>query len=366
MNGAMKTAVVGAGIMGRLLAWRLCQAGYAVTIYDNNPLQSTSACSFAAAGMLSPFAEVESSGSGMVELGLAAMPLWQAIWQQLSGDYARGRAGSLLLGHAQDASELERFLGILYARSTNLSVKPGEVQLLDHEGLAELEPTLAGFSGRAICFPREGYVDPVGVMGALQENLLAKKVTWLANAAVTSLTPGRVRLASSQHTYDWVFDCRGLGAKESMPALRGVRGEAVLLQTADFSLARPLRLLHPRYRCYFVPRGNGRYVLGASEIESDDMRPVTVRSLLELLSALYSVFPELAEASVVSTMVHCRPALPDNMPRLQVQQGLMAINGLYRHGYLLAPVLADMALDLMAGLALVPAFQSLVVQMETL
>ena len=98
-----------------------------------------------------------------------------------------------------------------------------------------------------------------------------------------------------------------------------------------------------------MPRGGDDYVLGASEIESEDMRPVSVRTLLELLSALYSILPELAEASVARTMVHCRPALPDNMPKMLCQPGLVAINGLYRHGFLLAPWLAESALRYLQG-----------------
>jgi glycine oxidase len=73
-----------------------------------------------------------------------------------------------------------------------------------------------------------------------------------------------------------------------------------------------------------------------------------VRSTVELLAAAASVLPELAEARVVHTEVNLRPALPDNLPRLEQQDGLIRINGLYRHGWLIAPALVEQAISTLA------------------
>ena len=81
-----------------------------------------------------------------------------------------------------------------------------------------------------------------------------------------------------------VFDCRGFGAKKAYPQLRGVRGEVIWLQTSQVQLAHPIRLVHPRYPLYVVPRGQGRYVIGASQIESEDFSAISVRTILELLT----------------------------------------------------------------------------------
>ena len=128
-----------------------------------------------------------------------------------------------------------------------------------------------------------------------------------------------------------------------MPALRAVRGEVLWLDSAEVNLSRPVRLLHPRYHLYLVPKGQVdgryRYVLGATEIDSDDRSPVSVRSALELLSAAYSLCPALAEARILSFEVNCRPALPDPQtlyPAIGPGRGC-ALMGLFRHGYLLAP-----------------------------
>ena len=86
-------------------------------------------------------------------------------------------------------------------------------------------------------------------------------------------------------------------------------------------------------------------MVGASEIESEDRSPISVRTLLGLLSAAHSVVPELAEARVVHTETNLRPALPDNLPRVQSQDGLTRINGLFRHGWLIAPALVEDAIE---------------------
>jgi glycine oxidase len=93
-----------------------------------------------------------------------------------------------------------------------------------------------------------------------------------------------------------------------------------------------------------VPRPGDVVVVGASEIESEDRSAVSVRSMVELLAAAHSVLPELAEARVVHAETNLRPALPDNLPKTEIAPGLLRINGLFRHGWLIAPALVDDAL----------------------
>ena len=105
--------------------------------------------------------------------------------------------------------------------------------------------------------------------------------------------------------------------------------------------------MHPRYKLYISPRAGNRYVIGATEIESESMKPVTVRSSLELMSALYSVHSGFAEATVLHAYAHCRPAMPDNLPEIKCADGLLVVNGLYRHGYLLSPHVLESALAML-------------------
>jgi glycine oxidase len=142
---------------------------------------------------------------------------------------------------------------------------------------------------------------------------------------------------------DVVIDCRGLAARDSLPRLRGVRGERLLVATHDVKLSRPVRLLHPRHPIYVVPWSGGRFLVGATMIESEDDGPVTVRSALELLGAAYALHPGFGEAQILETGAGVRPAFPDNVPRAIVRDRgrRIIVNGAYRHGFLLAPVLAE-------------------------
>ena len=92
-----------------------------------------------------------------------------------------------------------------------------------------------------------------------------------------------------------VVDCRGFAARRELPDLRGVRGEMIRVRTAEVRLARTVRLLHPRYPLYVVPRGEGEYMIGATMIESAEKGAVTVRSALDLLGAAYALHPPSAK-----------------------------------------------------------------------
>jgi glycine oxidase len=153
-----------------------------------------------------------------------------------------------------------------------------------------------------------------------------------------------LRAGDGEHRFDLVFDVRGTGARPQLP-VRGVRGEIFWLHAPGVSLQRSVRLLHPRHRVYLVPRADDIVVVGAREIESEDRSPVSLRSTVELLAAAHSVVPELAEARIVHSESNLRPALPDNLPHLEVRDGLVRINGLFRHGWLIAPALVEQALS---------------------
>jgi glycine oxidase len=145
-----------------------------------------------------------------------------------------------------------------------------------------------------------------------------------------------------------VFDCRGLGAKAQWPGIRGVRGEVVRLHAPGVRLRRPTRLIHPRHPIYIAPKPDDLFVVGATEIETEDVSPATVRSTLELLSAAYTVDPAFGEARIVEISAQARPTLPDNLPLLEVMAPRrLRINGLYRHGFLIAPALLDATLQWM-------------------
>lgn len=328
--------IAGAGLLGRLLAWRLSRLGHAVTVFDpaTGPLDRGRAAGWTAAGMLSPWAELESANAHVADLGLRSLALWADIVNQLRQPVHFRRNGSLLLAHRSDLGAAQRLVSLLRTKMSSGHAP----RALTADQLRELEPAVHGPT-HAWLLEGEGQIHTVQAMQSLADAATQGGVCWRWQQPVRDLAPGRIE----GERFDAVFDVRGVDARPDLP-VRGVRGEIVWLHAPGIELGRPLRLLHPRSRVYLVPRPDDIVVVGASEIESEDRSPISVRTLLGLLSAAHSVLPELAEARVVRTETNLRPALPDNLPHIDYQPGLTRINGLFRHGWLIAPALIEDAL----------------------
>jgi len=309
---AVDATILGAGVAGLCVATELSARGASVRVVDPGGAPGKHGCSWWAGGMLAPFCEGETAEAEVVRLGQEAAGWWQAAGVEVR------REGTLVVALGRDRAELDRF-----ARRTQ-----GH-EALGGEGLAALEPELAGRFGRGLHFAEEAHLDPRRALEVLCERLAERGVTVAREAA----PEGRI------------VDCRGLAARDMLPGLRGVRGEMVVLRAPGVRLSRTVRLLHPRHPLYVVPRGDGVYMLGATQIESDGRGPVSLRSTVELLNAGYALHPAFAEAEVLEIGADARPAFADNLPRLVEREGRLHVNGLFRHGFLLAPALARMAAD---------------------
>ncbi len=319
--------------MGRVLAWQLARAGHRVTVVDpaTGPSQP-GAAGFTAAGLLSPLAEQAQAGPEIAVLGWRSLALWPTIAGALGQPGLVKTDGSLLLAHGGDTGAAQRVLARLQ----------GGAEPLNPAALQMLEPALAP-GLKAWWLHGEGQLLPREMLAALVEH--APGVDWRWGRRATLVQPHRLELDDGLRLdADLVIDTRGLGAQPDMPGLRGVRGEILWLHAPGVVLHRPVRLLHPRHQVYLVPRPGDVIVVGASEIESEDRSPVSLRSAVELMTAAHSVLPALAEARIVHMETNLRPALPDHAPRLTHEPGLLRINGLFRHGWLLAPALAEKAL----------------------
>jgi glycine oxidase len=309
-------SVVGGSIAGTWQALVFAEAGFRVTLYEQGGADLLSAASHWAGGMLAPDCEAESAEPVIVRLGARSLDLWKKHCAEAEF------SGSLVVAHPRDRSDFDRF-----ARTTS------GYERITGESLAAVEPALEGRFREALFFPREGHVEPRRVLPLLHEKLKHKGVEIRYETAVDPKSlPGMV------------IDCRGLAARGDFPELRGVKGEIAIVETREVKLMRPVRLLHPRWPLYVVPRPEGRFMIGATSIETEDQQ-VSVRSALELLTAAYALHPAFAEARIVELGAGLRPAFPDNLPRIQVSGDKIAVNGLYRHGFLLAPALAELTFN---------------------
>jgi len=308
-----KIAILGAGIAGLWQAFTLARAGHDVTLIERSKKPFENGCSFYAGGMLAPCAEQEGAEELIRELGLRSIELWREAYPETQ------LQGSLIVAAARDRRELDRF-----ERMTEGHERVGE------ERIAELEPDLAGRYMSGLYFAGEGHLNPHQAMD------------FLLSAAEEAGAVAHFGRDEAPGSADVVIDCRGLSARDELKELRGVRGERLIVRTGEVSLTRPVRLLHPRFPIYVVPWGYGFYLVGATQIESDETGPVTVRSALELLSTAYALHPGFGEAEIAGFGAGARPSFPDNLPRIIVKDGHIHVNGLYRHGFLLAPVLAEL------------------------
>ncbi|MGI4776525.1 MAG: FAD-dependent oxidoreductase [Janthinobacterium lividum] len=338
MTKKLRIGIAGAGLLGRLLAFTLARRGHAVDVHDpaDGP-QTRGAAGWTAAGMLSPLAELETGDERVFAWGMRSLELWPQVLRELNMPVECRQDGSLLVAHREDAGAARRVLDLIARKA------PGQhrAEPLAADRLAALEPALRpGLNGWLL--PGEGRIHTVQAMQALLAG--AEGVRWHWDSRVETVEPHALRLPDRREPFDWVFDVRGLGARPQLP-VRGVRGEIFWLQAPDLGLLRPVRLLHARHRVYVVPRAPDLVVVGASEIESEDRSPVTVRTTVELLAAAHSILPALAEARIVHSETNLRPALPDNQPLLTTVPGMTRINGLFRHGWLIAPALVENALE---------------------
>jgi glycine oxidase len=337
---SLKIGIAGAGLLGRLLAWRLTRGGHRVTVFDPAPapaprFDGQGAAAFSAAGMLSPLAELDNSSAEVATLGWRSIALWREIVAGLTVRPAFSQRGSLLLAHRSDLGAAQRVLARM-AHGACAGAQP-----LTAPQLVEIEPALHGVA-HAWLLPEEAQIDPVVALQTLHDE--AGGAIWHWGSTVGRVLPGALVVDDDVQRFNLAIDVRGTGARADLP-VRGVRGETAWLHAPNHGLTRPVRLLHPRHRVYLVPRPNDIVFVGASEVESDDRSPVSLRSAVELLAAAHSVMPALAEARVLRLDRNLRPALPDNEPRIERAPGLLRINGLFRHGWLIAPALVDDALE---------------------
>jgi glycine oxidase len=314
-RGDSPVSVIGAGIAGAWQALLFAKAGHAVTLFERSDASMRQATSHWAGGMLAPYCEREASEPVISRLGIRSLDLWRDEFPDTPFN------GSLVVSHPRDRTDYERF-----ARLTSGHRRLGA------EAVTELEPSLDGRFRDALFFPDEGHVEPRAVLPELHARVAA--------------AGGAIHFGSEQRageTDGIVIDCRGLFARDTQPGLRGVKGEMVIVETDEIALSRPVRLIHPRWPLYIIPRANNQFMIGATSIERED-DGVSVRSALELLSAAYAVHPAFGEARIVEIGSGLRPAFPDNLPRIAIDNRRIAVNGLYRHGFLLAPALAELTL----------------------
>ncbi|WP_434353836.1 FAD-dependent oxidoreductase [Psychrobacter sp. HD31] len=355
--------IIGTGIVGLTCADKLLASGHDIKVITASTGVDESLCSWWAGGMLAPYCEMESAETLVGELAPISMAYWQDFCQRHADECDHYSNGTIVISPSRDQNMLKHF-----------AQKTEQWQHVSAKQLQQLEPILSSHQ-EGLFYETEGHIEPRQVLNALWKRInSSEKAQVLTN---TRLSEEEITMLSSEQADgDWLLDCRGYSAKHAINSeqnntackadtgqkrdkLRGVRGEMLHLYNPELTLSRPIRLLHPRIPIYLVPRANQQFMLGATMIENGSRERASVRSVMELLSALYAVNPAFSQSEIVEIGVDVRPAYPDNLPQIveeipnhgrghkdrQHKGKRLSVNGMYRHGYLLAPAFAQIVHD---------------------
>ncbi len=367
-NAAFDVAVIGGGVIGLAVAWRAAQRGMDVCLVERGGAgEGLSGASHVAAGMLAPVTEADPGEGSLLELGLRSARDWPAFAAELERvagtDVGLRRCGTLVVARDRDQAEaLERELGL--RRELGLAVerlRPSEAR--------RREPGLAPTIRLALAAPEDHVVDPRLVGRALSVAVLQAGATVRAGAAVQQLSVSGEQVTGvvleggeEIHAEQVVVAAGAWTAHIGVPdrarvPVRPVKGQILRLRDPEGP-----GLLHGVVRFdggYLVPRGDGRYVLGATMEERGYDATVTAGAIHDLLRDASELVPGVRELVVRELSAGLRPGTPDNAPALgrsPVLEGLVWATGHHRNGILLAPVTAELVAGALAGEAVPAAF----------
>ncbi len=314
--------IVGAGIFGLWQALTLARRGHTVRLVEASQTPFANAASQYAGTLLAPECEFPPAQKDARIFARHGLQLWQKNFTCVRTE------GTLVVAAPGGTGDLH-----------DLATQSENRTILARDEIVELEPGLGTRFQSGLYFKQEAHI--------VTESALHQMLDALSEAGVT-ISFGSPVASNTPRSSDCItIDCRGMAARDQLKDLRGVRGERMVIRTDDIKLTRPVRLMHLRQPIYVVPWGDGRFMVGATTIESEDTSQVSVKSALDLLAQAYQLHPAFGEAEIISLDSAVRPAFPDNLPRITVRDAGQHIwvNGSYRHGFLLAPVLAEATAD---------------------
>ncbi len=330
--------VVGGGIIGAAIAWRLATHGAAVTVVDPAPgLGAT----HAAAGMLAPVTELHYGEERLLRLNLASARRYPDFVAELGADVGYRQTGTVVaawdaadLAALRDLAQLHKSLGLTS-------------ELLTARELRALEPAVApGLSG-GLFAADDHSVDPRRLHDALLDGaqVVRQPVASIATGAVTLadgdvIAAGTVVVAAGARSGQ-------ISGGPAIAGLRPVKGQTLRLRSRKPVIDHVLRGSVRGNPVYLVPREDGEIVVGASSEEAGYDESPRAGAVYELLRDAQLLLPATLEMELVEVSTGLRPATPDNTPVIEAAgPGLVVATGHYRNGVLLAPITADAVAEL--------------------
>ena len=335
-------AIVGGGIVGLAVAWRAARQGLRVVLHERGE-HFGAETSHVAAGMLAPVTEADAGEPGLLALGRDSAARWPAFAAELEADAELGvgyrACGTLVVARDRDEAEaLERERAL--RETLGLAVTP-----LLPSAARRLEPALAPTLRAALDVPGDHAVDPRLVCAALVRACERAGVELRRGSEVTdpaALGAERVVLAAGPWSGTFGDEPRVRPVKGQSLRLRDPQGPGLLERVVRYDGG------------YLVPRGDGRYVLGATVEERGFDTTMTAGAIYELLRDAGELVPGVLELEVEEALAGLRPGTPDNAPVIgpsRTDPRVIWATGHYRNGVLLTPVTAELVLDALAGKA---------------
>ena len=359
-------AIIGAGVIGLGIAWRLAMRGVPVAVFDKGACGA--GASHAAAGMLAACAEAEPGEEALVTLGRASQARWPAFAAELkeaSGvDVGLRPEGTLVVAlTSDDQARLSHQL--VFQQKLGLPL-----QWITAAETRRREPHLAGKLAGAVFSPEDTQVDNRKLAAALRIAAEAAGAGISEHQAVKTISndAGRVDgivLADGRKVAAdvvvlaagaWSRSIEGL-APELRPPVRPIKGQMLALRMDPTA---PL-LTHVVWApgAYLVPRLDGRLLVGATVEEKGYDTSLTAGGILTLLEAAWRVVPAVEELPIDEMWVGHRPGSRDDAPILGTGliDGLIYATGHHRNGILLTPITADAIAELVLEGAADPAIR---------
>jgi glycine oxidase len=320
-------SIVGAGIAGLWTAILAHSDHYTVTIYEQDDACLKQSCSYRAGGMLAFNCEADSKDDIITVLGIHSLQLWKKFFPNLIT-----QNGSLLLTQSCDKDQLRYFEKITF-----------DYKILSPQEVYNLEPALEKRFNYGLYFYNEAHLEPRKCLTILLQKCLELGIKIEFNTKIAAPIPNTIHI-----------DTRGLWTQDVVSNLRGVKGEMIVVKCPDLNFSRPIRLLHSQHPIYIVPRDNNHYMIGATTIETQNNyhnhnHHVTVQSAGVLLTQAFHLHPAFGEAEIIEMNCGYRPAFIDNKPQVIEKNGIIYLNGLYRHGWTIAPALAQKVINVING-----------------
>jgi glycine oxidase len=361
-----RVAIIGAGVIGLGIAWRLAARGVPVEVFDRGA--AGAGASHAAAGMLAACSEAEPGEEALVALGRESQARWPGFAAELQAasgvDVELRTEGTLLVAlTADDQARLHHHL--VFQQNLGLPL-----QWISAAETRRREPHLAGKLAGAVWSPQDHQVDNRKLAAALRiaaeragasirEHTPVKEISFAGGRVDAIVLADGTKIAADVVVLAAGAWSRGIGgvAPELRPPVRPIKGQMLSLK---MDAAAPL-VTHVLWApgVYLVPRRDGRLIVGATVEEKSFDTTLTAGGLLTLLEAAWRAVPAIEELPIDEMWVGHRPGSRDDAPILGPGPvaGLVYATGHHRNGILLAPVTADTVARLIVEGTLDPAIR---------